>query len=217
MSAIQAQIDELQKQLVIQQIAEREKKQKKTIVEGSIEQLEEFCNLSDKILDKPPPGAEARAAEKERYEKRREREPYLPPFRTSPGETLKEVFHNRLDPTHKLYESYHPARAATNSGSPFATRGVVDPDLKHFDDWFKFKGRNHPINRRGSMLTPAELEVIKNEWSRELENRVYSTTSAGDMYMNQTLKCILAIVKKQQQEIDWLKSKLDICFLKKLK
>ncbi len=206
MSAIQAQIDELQKQLVIQQIAEREKKQKKTIVEGSIEQLEEFCNLSDKILDKPSPGAEARAAAKERYERRRERGEGLPPFsqtHPSPGETLKEVFHNRLDPTHKLYEIYHPVQKGK-----FSTRGVVDPELKQFDDWFKFKARNHPINRRGSMLTPVELEVIKNEWVRELENRVYSTTSAGDMYMNQTLKCILAIVKKQQQEIDWLKSKL---------
>jgi hypothetical protein len=50
---------------------------------------------------------------------------------------------------------------------------------------------------------------MKNKWASELENRVYSTTSAGDMYMNQTLKCILGIVKKQQQEINWLKSKLD--------
>jgi hypothetical protein len=29
------------------------------------------------------------------------------------------------------------------------------------------------------------------------------------MYINETLKCILAIVKKQQEEINWLKSKLN--------
>ena len=56
--------------------------------------------------------------------------------------------------------------------------------------------------------TAVELEVMKNEWVCELENRVYSTTSAGDMYINETLKCILGIVKKQQKEINWLKSKL---------
>ena len=39
MSAIQAQIDELQKQLIMQEIAEAEKERKKNIVEGSIEQL----------------------------------------------------------------------------------------------------------------------------------------------------------------------------------
>jgi len=53
MTSISARIDELQKQLVIQQIAEAEQKRKKNIAIGSIEQLEEFCNMSDKILDNP--------------------------------------------------------------------------------------------------------------------------------------------------------------------
>ena len=86
MAAIQARIDELQKQLIAKQMAEAEQDRKKTIVEGSIEQLEEFCNLSDKILDKPSSGAEARPAPRAR-----------------PGETLKEVFKNRLNPKHPLY------------------------------------------------------------------------------------------------------------------
>ena len=197
MSAIQAQIDELQKQLIMQEIAEAEKERKKNIVEGSIEQLEEFCNLSDKILDKPSPGAEAHAAAKERYESRRERELNLPPFHPSPGETLKEVFHNRLDPTHKLYEIY--ARVCRASGRC--------PEASQFDDWHKFSHRYRKGRRNCGGA--AETEIMKNKWASELENRVYSTTSAGDMYMNQTLKCILGIVKKQQQEINWLKSKLD--------
>ena len=206
MSAIQAQIDELQKQLVLQQIAEAKKERKKNIVEGSIEQLEEFCNISDTILDKPPPGAEARAAAKEEYE--RQRGPCgrgLPSFsqtHPSPGETLKEVFHNRLDPTHKLYESYHPP--GHNDG--FGGVGL-HPVARQFDDWYKFSCRYRQERRNSGGA--AAVEIMKNEWARELENRVYSTTSAGDMYMNQTLKCILGIVKKQQQEINWLKSKLD--------
>ena len=201
MAHIQARIDELQKQLIAKQMAEAEKERKKTIVDGSIEQLEEFCNLSDEILDKPSKGAEARAAQKKRYEdmlargyKVGSRAAAAPP---SPGETLKEVFKNRLDPTHELYESYHPP-PTHNHNSP-----------EGFNDWFNFKNLKHPPNRRqrGQLPTPVELEVMKNEWVCELENRVYSTTSAGDMYMNQTLKCILGILKKQQQEINWLKSK----------
>jgi len=205
MAAIQARIDELQKQLIAKQMAEAEKERKKTIVEGSIEQLEEFCNLSDKILDKPSSGAEARAAQKERYEemlalghKACALSDHCPP---SPGETLKEVFKNRLDPTHELYESYHLVHGRNHNLPP------------GFNDWFNFKNlrmNKLPLNRRqrGLPPTPVELEVMKNEWACELENRVYSTTSAGDMYMNETLKCILGIVKKQQREINWLKSKL---------
>ena len=184
MTSIQERIDELQKQLIAKQMAEAEQDRKKTIVSGSIEQLEEFCNLSDKILDKPSSGAEARPAPRAR-----------------PGETLKEVFKNRLDPTYQLYERYVPLRP----GHPGCAFG--------FDDWYQFKtlrmNKQHPNWRRHRQApTPVELEVMKNEWVRELENRVYSTTSAGDMYINETLKCILGIVKKQQKEINWLKSKL---------
>jgi hypothetical protein len=207
MATIQERIDELQKELVAQKMAESEQERRKLVVDGSIKQLEEFCHLSDKILDKPSEGAAARAVALKLQERHIKlghniRTP-LPP---SPGETLKEVFKNRLDPTHELYKSYNYAVLRHHNHKD---------EYEAFNDWYKFKLAKTPAlvgsARHGlKAATPAvELEIMKNEWARELENRVYSTTGAGDMYINETLKCILAIVKKQQEEINWLKSKLN--------
>ena len=192
MATIQERIDELQKELVAQKMAESEQERRKLVVDGSIKQLEEFCHLSDKILDKPSSGAAARAAAIQRNESLVELGHRGRVFPPSPGETLKEVFKNRLDPTHELYKSHRGP--ATGAG---------------FNDWYNFK--THKMRHKGSSHQPTfvELEIMKNEWARELENRIYSTTGAGDMYINESLKCILAIVKKQQEEINWLKSKLN--------
>ena len=231
MSAIQAQIDELQKQLVMQQMAEAEREQKKRIVEGSIQQLEEFCNISDTILDRPPPSVATRAAAIHEEKKRREMqyyargegcqvpiEKFLPP---SSGKTLKEVFKNRLDPKHPVYrkiiasnvlpvlktkEQMHLKQNVRHntleqSGDEMS---ILLERVRSRDGW----GDDVRFGRR-LPTSGAEKEIKVGEWERELEEKVYSTTCASDMYINESLKCILAIVKKQQQEIDWLKSKLD--------
>ena len=203
MATIQERIDELQKELVAQKMAESEQERRKLVVDGSIKQLEEFCHLSDKILDKPSEGAAARAAAIQRNKSLVEsgyRGRVLPP---SPGETLKEVFKNRLDPTHAWYTLPQPHHKRTIA--------YTTPKLE-FNDWFEFKRvKTRLLHAAGGHVprTAVELEIMKNEWARELENRIYSTTGAGDMYINESLKCILAIVKKQQEEINWLKSKLN--------
>ena len=201
MATIQERIDELQKELVAQKMAESEQERRKLVVDGSIKQLEEFCHLSDKILDKPSEGAAARAVALKLQERHIKlghniRNP-LPP---SPGETLKEVFKNRLDPTHVCYTLPQHRHKQTIA--------YTTPKLE-FNDWFEFKLAKTAELGPHASGSVVELEIMKNEWVRELENRIYSTTGAGDMYINESLKCILAIVKKQQEEINWLKSKLN--------
>ena len=181
MSVIQARIDELQKQLVNQQLLVAETERKKNISNGSIEQLEEFCNISDTILDRPPPCAAGRAYES-----------YCGP--PSPGDTCREVFKNRLNPKHPLNHRQFQLNWSRNKMD-------FHPSFK--DTAFK------AVARGPSGLSDIEREIQMGEWERELEEKVYSTTCASDMYINESLKCILTIVKKQQQEIDELKSKLD--------
>jgi len=200
MATIQERIDELQKELVAQKMAESEQERRKLVVDGSIKQLEEFCHLSDKILDKPS-GAAARAAATLKLQERRiELGHHGRVLSPSPGETLKDVFKNRLDPTHELYKSYHPGLLRHHNHKD---------EYEAFNDWYKFKLAKTAELGPHASGSVVELEIMKNEWVRELENRIYSTTGAGDMYINETLKCILAIVKKQQEEINWLKSKLN--------
>jgi len=197
MSVIQARIDELQKQLVNQQLLVAETERKKNISNGSIEQLEEFCNISDTILDRPPPCAAGRAAmaRARTWEKMVDGAYYcggdLPP---SPGDTCREVFKNRLNPKHPLNHRQFQLNWSRNKMD-------FHPSFK--DTAFK------AVARGPSGLSDIEREIQMGEWERELEEKVYSTTCASDMYINESLKCILTIVKKQQQEIDELKSKLD--------
>jgi len=187
MTTIQARIDELQKELVEQQMAKAEQERRQSIITGSIEQLEQFCNISDKILDKAPnPRASSGCANEF---------PFQGP---NPGETLKAVFKNRLDPKHPLYLTKNPHHQN------------VYPEFKDFQKYLR-ENRPHALRGTSNRLPELTKEIMKGEWERKLFERVYSTTSANDVYINESLKCILAIVKKQQKEIDWLKK---ICIKK---
>tara|TARA_B100000686_G_scaffold283222_2_gene306046 strand:+ start:865 stop:1467 length:603 start_codon:yes stop_codon:yes gene_type:complete len=188
-SAIQAQIDELQKQLDLQQIAKKEQERKTAITNGSIEQLEEFCNISDTILDRPPPCAAGRAAMVRARAWELDGWGDLPP---SPGDTCREVFKNRLNPKHPLH---HRQFYLHEMGIGMQMKMDFHPSFK--DTAFKASVRN---------CTEREIKMV--EWENQLEEKVYSTTCASDMYINDSLKCILTIVKKQQKEINFLKEQL---------
>ena len=123
----------------------------------------------------------------------------MPP---SPGETIKEVFKNRLNPKHPLY---HRQYSLYEMGISREWKADFHPAFKD-----NAPGNLRRIRPLGAISgeSEADKEIRMAKWSRELEERVYSTTSASDMYINESLKCILAIVKKQQQEINWLKSQL---------
>ena len=149
--------------------------------------MEQFCNISDKILDKAPnPRASSGCANEF---------PFQGP---NPGETLKAVFKNRLDPKHPLYHTKNPHHQN------------VYPEFKDFQKYLR-ENRPHALRGTSNRLPELTKEIMKGEWERKLFERVYSTTSANDVYINESLKCILAIVKKQQKEIDWLKK---ICIKK---
>ena len=211
MALIQARIDELQKQLIDHQIAEAKQKIKKTIPIDSIEQLEEFCNISDKILDRPLDNdccsltrfglrgrarADALAGEEH--------------WCCCIGTTLKEVFKSKLNPKHPFYTKQ---KVKLGDGRTFVPR---HGDFQDLEQYFQKSERAAGIRRRrgghgslvGKGFSEVDKEIITREWERGLEERIYSTTSANDVYINETFKCILGILKKQQQEINWLKSKL---------
>ena len=173
-------------------------------------------------MDRPPPSVATRAGaisyELKKREIQRNRPPgyrypgstpvpiekFLPP---SSGETLKEVFKNRLDPKHPVYRKIIDTNflPVLKTKEQMLLKQNVQPNtLEQSGDEMSLVLRRH----HDPPLSGVEKEIKVGEWERELEEKVYSTTCASDMYINESLKCILAIVKKQQQEIDWLKSKL---------
>ena len=50
MAAIRSRIEELQRELLEHEVAQREQARQDVIATGSIEELEGFCRISDKVL-----------------------------------------------------------------------------------------------------------------------------------------------------------------------